>query len=429
MRDTALWHPFADMATVRRSEVVLTRGEGIWLWDEKGKQYLDGSASLWYANIGHGRPELADAVAAQMRELEGYSIFGELSNRPARELAQRLSDLSPMEETKVFLTSGGGDSIETAIKLSRLYWDLNDEPDRVHLLSRSGGYHGSWGFGTSTGGLELNRAGFGPLIADTTRVARDSVDDLEKTLGLIGPEKVAAFLFEPVQGAGGVHPPPEGYVAGVTELCQSLGVLVIADSVICGFGRLGSWFGVERFGIEPDMITFAKGVTSGYLPVGGVAVSGRVAEPFWSEPGRVAMRHGPTYAGHAACCVAGLVNIDIMEREGLVTKGQELESVLFEAVRPLESHPLVKEVRGGVGLMAAVELEDWVVDQVPGAANVLSAHGRDAGILTRPFLRGVPLAPPLTVTPEEIALAAEMLGTALDTFAAVEVPEQATVSG
>ena len=149
MRDTALWHPFADMATVRRSEVVLTRGEGIWLWDEKGKQYLDGSASLWYANIGHGRPELADAVAAQMRELESYSIFGELSNRPARELAQRLSDLSPMEETKVFLTSGGGDSIETAMKLSRLYWDLNDEPDRVHLLSRSGGYHGSWGFGTS----------------------------------------------------------------------------------------------------------------------------------------------------------------------------------------------------------------------------------------------------------------------------------------
>ena len=428
MRDTALWHPFADMAAVRNKEVVLTRGEGIWLWDENGKKYLDGSASLWYANVGHGRPEFADAVAAQMRELEGYSIFAELANPPARDLAQRLSDLSPMDDTKVFLTSGGGDSIETAMKLSRLYWDLQGAPERVHLISRSGGYHGSWGFGTSTVGLEPNRAGFGPLVPDTTRVDRDSVDDLEKTIADLGPERVAAFVFEPVQGAGGVHPPPESYIEAVTELCQSLGVLVITDSVICGFGRLGGWFGVERFGIKPDMITFAKGVTSGYLPVGGVAVSGRVAEPFWSEPGRIAVRHGPTYAGHAACCVAGLVNLDIMEREGLVTKGQELEGVLLDAVKPLESHHLVKEVRGGLGLMAGIELEDWVIDQVPGAANVLGAHGRDAGILTRPFLRGVPISPPLTITPEEIQLAADMMGTALDAFAAAELPEQAAVS-
>ncbi len=428
MQDTALWHPFADMAVVRNSELVLTRGEGIWLWDESGKKYLDGSASLWYANVGHGRPEFADAVAAQLRELEGYSIFAELANPPARDLAQRLSDLAPMEDTKVFLTSGGGDSIETALKLSRLYWDLKGEHDRVHLVSRTGGYHGSWGFGTSTGGLDPNRAGFGPLIADATCVARDSVDDLEKTLANIGPEKVAAFVFEPVQGAGGVHPPTEGYIEGVTELCQSLGVLIIADAVICGFGRLGSWFGVERFGIKPDMITFAKGVTSGYLPVGGVAISGHVAEPFWSTPGRAVLRHGPTYAGHAACCVAGLVNIDIMEREGLVTRGQELENVLLDSLRPLEAHPLVKEVRGGVGLMAAIELEDWVIDQVPGAANVVGAHGRDAGLLTRPFLRGVPLSPPLTITPEEIELAAGMLRIALDAFQAAELPEHAAVS-
>jgi adenosylmethionine-8-amino-7-oxononanoate aminotransferase len=368
------------------------------------------------AQIGHGRPEIADAVAEQMKELEAYSIFTEIATPPARDLAQRLSDLAPMDDTKVFLTSGGGDAIETAMKIARMYWEIQGETQRHHLIGRLNGYHGSWGFGTSVGGIGPNKAGFGPLMNETAHVEHDSVDDLERIIGELGAQNVAAFVFEPVMGAGGVLLPPEGYIESVTELCQSLGVLVVVDAVICGFGRLGTWFGVERFGIEPDMITFAKGVTSGYLPVGGVAVSGRVAEPFWSEPGRAFLRHGPTYAGHAACCVAGLVNIDILEREGIVGRGQELEGVLHEALRPLEDHALVKEVRGGLGLLGAVQLHDAVVEAVPGASLLLGAYAREAGIVLRPFLSGVPLAPPLIITPDEIKLSAAMVGEALDTF-------------
>lgn len=425
MRDTALWHPFSDMAKVRHSEVVISRGEGIWLWDEDGNRYIDGAGSLWYAQIGHGRQEIIDAVAAQMQQIETYSCFTEIATPPARELAQRLSDRAPMEDAKVFLVTGGGEAIDTAAKLSRLYWDVMGKSDRLHIVSRTHGYHGAHGFGTSIGGMPPNRQGFGPLIADTTQVPYDSVDALERKISEIGSENIASFFFEPVIGAGGVLPPPEGYVEAVTELCQSLGILVVADAVICGFGRLGSWFGVERFGIKPDMITFAKGVTSGYLPVGGVVVSGRVAEPFWSDPGRVAFRHGPTYAGHAACCAAGLANMEIMEREGLVTRGQELENILLESLEPLADHELVSEVRGGVGLLAAVDLDPRILEHVPGAPNLLGAHVREAGTITRPSLRGVPVSPPLIISPEEIDQIAESIKNGLDAFARTEVVQGA----
>ena len=425
MGDTALWHPFSDMAVVRHSEVVINRGEGIWLWDEDGNRYIDAAASLWYAQIGHGRKEIADSVAAQMVEIEAYSCFTELATPPARELAQMLSDRAPMEGSKVFLTTGGGEAIDTAAKLGRLYHDVRGESERFHIVSRENCYHGAHGFGTSIGGMPPNRAGFGPLITDTTQVAWDSVDALEKQISEIGADNIASFFFEPVIGAGGVLPPPEGYVEAVTELCQSLGILVVADAVICGFGRLGSWFGVERFDIQPDMITFAKGVTSGYMPVGGVVVSGRVAEEFWSQPGRVAFRHGPTYAGHAACCAAGITNIEIMEREGLVTRGQELEDVLLDALTPLEDHELVGEVRGGTGLLAAVDLDPRILERVAGAPNALGAHIREAGSVTRPSLRGVPVSPPLTITAEEIGMIADSIREGLDAFAQTEAVQGA----
>ena len=425
MRDTALWHPFSDMAAVRHSEVVISRGEGIWLWDEDGNRYIDAAASLWYAQIGHGRKEIADAVAAQMQELEAYSCFAELATPPARELAEMLSERAPMEGSKIFLVTGGGEAIDTAAKLGRLYHDLKGQSNRIHIVSRTNGYHGAHGFGTSIGGMPSNRAGFGPLITDTSQVEWDSVDSLEKRISEIGADNIASFFFEPVIGAGGVLPPPEGYVEAITELCQSLGILVVADAVICGFGRLGSWFGVERFDIKPDMITFAKGVTSGYMPVGGVVVSGRVAEPFWSEPGRVAFRHGPTYAGHAACCAAGIANIEVMEREGLVTRGQELENVLLDALQPLADHELVSDVRGGTGLLAAVDLDPRILERVPGAPNIAGAHVREAGAITRPSLRGVPISPPLTITPEEIGMIADALREGLDSFAKTDAVQGA----
>jgi adenosylmethionine-8-amino-7-oxononanoate aminotransferase len=417
-RDTRLWHPFADMGLVRSSEVVIERGEGIWVFDDRGRRYLDGTAALWYANVGHGRKEIADAIAAQLARIEAYSIFGDLATQPTLELAERLADLAPMPDPRVFFVTGGGEAIETAMKLARLYWSAQGKGERVQVVSRTNAYHGSHGFGTSLGGIPPNRAGFGPLVLETTQVAHDSVEELERTLVALGPQNVAAFVFEPVIGAGGVLPPAPGYVEAVSEVCRSLNVLVIVDSTICGFGRLGTWFGFERFGIEPDLVIFAKGVTSGYLPLGGVVVSGRVAEPFWSAPGTM-FRHGPTYSGHATCCAAGLANVDILEREGLVSRGRELEGDLHSALSTLADHPLVAEVRGGVGLMAAVELEAGFLEESPGAPFALYRAIRDeGGVIVRPLVRGAAASPPLTISPEEIGLLAEGVRAGLDSLLA-----------
>jgi putrescine aminotransferase len=406
-RDTRLWHPFSDMAMVRDAELVITRADDVWLWDEHGRRYLDASASLWYANIGHGRREIVDAVAAQLAELDAYSIFGDVANEPARRLAHRLSDLAPMEEARVFLTTGGGDAIDTAAKLARQYWSVEGMPSRQHLISRLAGYHGTNGFGTSLGGIEANRAGFGALIPHASYVPFDSVEALEQEILRVGPENVAAFFMEPIIGAGGVHLPPDGYIQGVADVCSAHGVLFIVDSVICGFGRLGTWYGIERWNVSPDMITFAKGVTSGYMPMGGVVASWQVAEPFWTQRGHT-FRHGPTYSGHPACAAAALANLEIMEREGLVARGAELELELADALRPLDDHPLVAEVRAGIGLLAAVELG------APALAPEVYRRLRDDGLLTRALDSAVAVSPPLTIRSEEIELIGTAFRAALD---------------
>jgi adenosylmethionine-8-amino-7-oxononanoate aminotransferase len=409
---TRLWHPFADMGVVDGHELVIDRGEDVWVYDQDGRRYLDATASLWYSNVGHGRSEIADAVREQMSRLEAYSAFGDFSNEPARALASRLSELAPIPNARVFLTTGGGESIDTAAKLARQYWAAQGTPERVHLISRVAGYHGTNGFGTSLGGIEANRVGFGPLVAETSIIEHDSLPALERAIDQLGPERVAAFFVEPVIGAGGVYPPPDGYIEGVAAICADAGVLLIVDSVICGFGRLGSWFGVERWSIEPDMIVFAKGVTSGYLPLGGVIISEKIAEPFWKEPGRF-FRHGATYSGHASCCAAALANIEILERENLIGRGAELEQTLFDALSPLVDHPLVGEVRGGTGLMAAVELDAAALASGVQVAHVSTAL-RERGVLARPLGRAVAVSPPLTVQGEHIGLIAEAMQEALD---------------
>jgi len=410
--DTRLWHPFADMAVVRTGEFVIDRGEDVWLFDREGKRYLDASGSLWYANVGHGRQEIADAARAQMGKLETYSVFGDVANEPALELATQLCDLAPIQDARVFFTTGGGESIDTAAKLARAYWSAEGRPERVHLISREAGYHGTNGFGTSLGGIEANRAGFGPLVADTSIVPYGSLDALDQKIHELGPERVAAFFVEPVIGAGGVYPPPDGYMEGVAAICADHGVLLIVDSVICAFGRLGSWFAVERWSLEPDMIVFAKGVTSGYLPLGGVIVSPRVADPFWSEPGR-SFRHGATYAGHATCCAAALANIEILDREELIPRGAELERPLLDALTPLVDHPLVSEVRGGTGLMAAVEIHPDAIGRGLTPAKV-SAALRERGVIARGLARAVAYSPPLTITRELITELGETTRAALD---------------
>ena len=417
---SALWHPFADMGAVAGHEVVLVRGEGVFVWDDGGKRYLDGAASLWYANVGHGRREIADAIVAQLSELESFHVFGDLANRPALELAERIAGLAPEEGSKVFLTSGGGESIETATKLARNFHLVQGAPERRHLISREGGYHGTHGIGTSILGLPYKDE-FGPLVEQTSQVDWDDPAALEAEIERLGAETVAAFVFEPVIGSGGVLPPPAGYLEAVTEICRRHGVLTIADSVIGGFGRLGTWLGVERFDLRPDLIVLAKGITSGYLPLGGVVVSPRVVEPFWGAPGRV-FAHGSTYAGHPACCAAGLANLDLLAAHDLVGRARELETPFHRALSELCSHALVGEVRGGVGLMAAVALAPDVLEREPDAPRRLWLAARDAGLLTRSLRDGVALAPPLVVEDEHVELAVDALGTALDALVVSEQP-------
>lgn len=412
---TRFWHPFSDMGAVDGAEFTVSRAEDVWLWDDSGKCYLDGAASLWYANIGHGRREMADAVSEQMQKLEAYSTFADIANRPALELSERLASLAPVPDARVFLTSGGGDSIDTAAKLARAYWSATGHEERVHLIGRTNGYHGTHGYGTSVAGIEANRVGWGPLIAGMSIVTHDSVEALDAEIQQLGPARVAAFFVEPVIGAGGVYPPPEGYLEGVAEVCRRHGVLLIVDSVICGFGRLGSWFGVERWEIEPDMIVFAKGITSGYLPLGGVIVSGRVAEPFWAEPGQRTFRHGPTYAGHPTCCAAALKNIEILEREGLIARGEELEEDLLESLSPLEDNEQVSEVRGGVGLLAAIELTSDALERNSKAPIEIYKRAREAGLIVRPLGKAVAVSPPLTIQKEQLEWIGEVLTQTLDT--------------
>lgn len=407
--DTRLWHPFADMSLVRRSEVVLTRGEGVHLWDDAGNRYLDGTAALWYANVGHGRTEIAEAIARQLAQLEAYGVFGDLATPATLELAERLADLAPVDDARVFLGSGGGDGIEAAAKLIRFFWQVTGSPERLHIISREKAYHGSQAFGTSLGGIDPNRAGFGPLVPSTSTVQWDSVDALRAEIDRLGVDRVAAFFMEPVIGAGGVYPPPDGYVEAVAQVCRETGVLFVLDATICGFGRLGTWFAAERWGVRPDMVIFAKGVTSGYLPLGGVVVAGRVAAPFWDEPGHP-FRHGQTYAGHATCCAAALANMDLLAQDGLLERGRELEGDLLDALRDaVGDHPLVTEVRGGTGLMAAVQFVDGVV------GNDAYLAVRDAGkVLARPGIGLLTFSPPLVITRDQLGEIAAGVRAGLD---------------
>lgn len=411
------WHPFAEMGSVSESELVIERGEGVWVFDEQGNRLLDATASLWYANVGHGREEIAAAVVAQMGRIEAYSAFGDFATRSTLQLAERLADHAPMDDPKVFFASGGGDAVDTAAKLARRYWHEVGSPQRTILIGRTSSYHGTHGYGTALGGISANKDAFGELAPGTLQIPYDSSEALAASIDELGAERIAAFFVEPVVGAGGVYPPPEGYIEEVARICKEHQVLLIVDSVICGFGRLGTWFGIERWPVSPDMICFAKGVTSGYLPLGGVVISGRVAGPFW-KPHAPVFRHGATYAGHAACCAAALANLDILESEGLMSKGQDMEEDLLSAIVPLSESPLVHSVRGGLGTLAAVELHPDLLAVNPKAVADLGAAARRRGVIVRTLGSAVALSPPLIATTEHFGIAAEAIAGALTDLAA-----------
>jgi putrescine aminotransferase len=417
--EPVLWNGFANMAGLAGHTVTVVRGEGSWVFDDQGRAYLDALASLWYCNVGHGRAELADAAAAQMHQLAAYQTFEPFSNQPAEALARRVAGLSPLTGAKVFLTPGGGsDAIDTAAKLARSYWRALGQESKQITIARSHAYHGMNAYGTSLGGIPANTQPYGPMVSLVEHVPWDDAAALDKVIESAGPGRVAAFFCEPVIGAGGVYPPPEGYLASVREICRRHDVLFIADEVITGFGRAGAWLASERFALDPDMITTAKGLSSGYAPIGAVIVSAPVAEPFWRPGSQEMFRHGYTYSGHPTSCAIALANLDLIEREQLVARVADLEPVLASTLAPLAAHELVAEVRAGTGLLAAVEIAEDARTADPGLGPRLVAEIRDRGVITR-LLRGVALqiSPPFVITEAEIARIAEVFAAAFDAAA------------
>jgi putrescine aminotransferase len=414
MAERAFWNPMANMGAIReRAVLTIVRGEGSTVWDDEGNAYLDAIASLWYCNVGHGRSELADAAAAQLRELESYQTYERYTSPPAEKLASRVAGLVPLEGAKVYFTAGGGgDAVDTAAKLSRAYWAAVGQPDKHVIVSRQFAYHGSNAYGTALAGMAALVEPYGRLVPEVEQVAWNDADALAETIDRVGSERVSAFIAEPVIGAGGVLHPPEGYLQSVQRICRDRDVLFIADEVITGFGRLGEWFGSHRLGITPDLMTCAKGITSGYVPLGAVVASARVAEPFWAAGTEHVFRHGYTYSGHSTACAVALANLDVIEREQLVERVRDLEPVLEAALRPLESHPLVAEVRAGLGLLAAVELVD------PAKVNRVIDEARARGVLLR-GLRGIALqiSPPFVISEDELATLGRVLGESLDAAA------------
>ena len=410
----SFWHPFADMSKVQHAPFIIDRGEGIHVFDEEGNKYLDAAASLWYMNIGYGRDEVVDAMDAQARKLPAFHAFIDYGTRAPMDLAARIASVSPDPDSKVFFGSGGSDAVDTAAKLARRYFNAVGQPDRTVFIAREWAYHGMHTYGTTLGGMEPNRSGYGgDMVSDVVSVPYDDAEAVEKAIDHAGAERIAGIFVEAVIGAGGVRPVPADYLSRVREAIRQAGGLYISDEVITGFGRVGDWFAANKFGLEPDLITFAKGVTCGYAPLGGVVAASHIAEPFFNTPGLI-FRHGYTYSGHSTACAAGLKVMEIIEREDLLTRAGALEAEIYEALVPLEDLEVVESVRRGVGALAAIQLVVGDDDTLPARA---ASACREAGVLTRAVGGGgLQVSPPLTMTAEQVSEMAELFEKGLRTL-------------
>lgn len=410
---------------------IMARGEGCYVWDTKERKYLDGLSGLFVVQIGHGRAEVADVLAEQAKTLEYFPIWS-YAHPPAIELAAKLAALAPGDLNRVFFTSGGSEAVESAWKLARQYHRARGEETRYKVIARDLAYHGTTMGALAITGLEAIKAPFEPVMPGTVHVANtnqfrpdpqwpDPADAIEAAILAEGPETVAAVFLEPVQNAGGCFVPPEGYFAKVREICDRHGVLLVSDEVICAFGRLGHWFGCERFGYQPDMITFAKGAASGYAPLGGVLCSDRIAEPFLE--GKVSFAHGITFAGHPVSCAAGLKNIEIFERDSILDHVQAKEPEFRARLESLRDIPIVGDVRGA-GYFYALELvkdsdtletfNDKESEEL--LRGFLSPRLYEAGLICRADDRGDPivqLAPPLVADDAEFDFIETTLRTVL----------------
>ncbi len=403
-----LLHPFARPAAPADSFIRIVSGKGAHVTDDSGRRYIDGMAGLWYCAVGHGREEIIEAVAAQLRELDAFHLFERFTNVPAEALAERLAALAPMSRARVFLTNGGSEAVDSAVKIARLAHAVAGEPARTIIISRSPSYHGVTYGGMSLTGLPANRDGFGPGVGDVVQVGKDDLDAVSAVMGG-NHGRVAAVIAEPVIGAGGVHPPRPGYLTGLRDLCDRHGAFLILDEVITGFGRLGDWFGADHFGVRPDIVTFAKAVTSGYQPLGGVLIGPAVHEPL-NRPD-VLLRHGGTYAGHPAACAAALANIGLLESEGLIDRAPAIGDRLATGLRSVARAHGLTDVRG-CGAMWAVDLPSGL--DATAIRNRMLAHG----VIVRPIgASTLAFCPPLIIDLADVDVLSAALGAALDTAA------------
>ncbi|MDN7140598.1 aspartate aminotransferase family protein [Pseudomonas sp. JQ170] len=412
--------PFSDYKQLKeKGPRIITKAEGVHLWDSEGNKILDGMAGLWCVAVGYGREELVQVAAKQMRELPYYNLFFQTAHPPALELAKAVSDVAPEGMTHVFFTGSGSEGNDTILRMVRHYWAIKGKPQKQVIIGRVNGYHGSTVAGASLGGMSGMHAQ-GGMIPGIVHIPQPywfgeggdmtpdefgvwAAEQLEKKILEVGEDNVAAFIAEPIQGAGGVIIPPETYWPKIKEILAKYDILFIADEVICGFGRTGEWFGSDYYDLKPDLMTIAKGLTSGYIPMGGVIVRDEVAKVV-SEGGD--FNHGFTYSGHPVAAAVGLENLRILRDEKIIERVQEETApYLQKRLRELNDHPLVGEVRG-LGMLGAIEL---VKDKATrtryegqGAGMICRQHCFDNGLIMRAVGDTMIIAPPLVISREEI---------------------------
>lgn len=429
-------HPFSDGQELATQGVrVITRAEGIYYWDSEGNKILDGMAGLWCVNIGYGRKELAAVAASQMEKLSYYNTFFRTTTPPAADLAEAICELTPGPLNHVFFTNSGSEAVDTVVKLVRFYSNLTGRPAKKTIIAREYAYHGvTMAAATLSGLTDMHPQADLPLPGIVSRIKgcypyseSNGLSDedyglkaagaLEERILELGAENVAAFIGEPIYGAGGVMVPPSSYWPEINRICRKYDVLLIADEVICGFGRTGNWFGSETFGIEPDIITFAKGLSSGYIPIAGLAIHERIAKAILETGGEWV--HGFTYSGHPTACAVALENLRILRDENLVTGVRDDIGPYFQSqLRTLADHPLVGEVRG-IGLIGAVELvQDKATrqsfDPAIGVGRICREFALKEGLVIRAVRDSNVTAPPLIITPDEVDELVLRWRTALD---------------